>query len=399
MVAPALLRGGETRRCDTRPMTATGAGATVRRGRLLLVLFAAVTALIAALLPATPASAATGPAAEKGVGAIHVELIFLVGVHESVSAGGHRVRGPSLLQVVSAHCVPVNLTDPTGHMPCAEDINGNNFCGGTVKTFGQALARRNRGIVTGVINNLVDQLHSLSANASCFATAERWIYVHNGGSGNQGRCGDYDVLPSLGDSGALQGINLVYDPNPAGISVAEFFSTLLGIKDFKHCAGGDAGGCALAASTFVPWGKIADLGRLARLGEEGSRLDLAAHEGDSLGHTLARHVDVTDEDLLARLAANPKLQNASRFLDRATAESAIGALLDASRDEITSWLAAQTDNPLELNGALFADVIGRTANQGSQAVVDVNGLRAVLFRNADTGPGFFIRTAYPQPGP
>lgn len=70
-----------------------------------VVLLAALAAVAALLLPAAPASAASVPAAGNGVGAITTETIFTVGVHESVSAGGHRVRGPSQLQLVSGHCV------------------------------------------------------------------------------------------------------------------------------------------------------------------------------------------------------------------------------------------------------------------------------------------------------
>ena len=85
-------------------MTAAGAEVTRRRG-LRVLLLAAFPALAALLLPAAPASAASSPAAEKGVGAISTESILTVGVHESIRAGQHPVRGPSQLQLVSGHCV------------------------------------------------------------------------------------------------------------------------------------------------------------------------------------------------------------------------------------------------------------------------------------------------------
>lgn len=85
-------------------MTAAGAEVTRRRG-LRVLLLAAFAALAALLLPAAPASAASSPAAEKGVGAISTESILTVGVHESIRAGQHPVRGPSQLQLVSGHCV------------------------------------------------------------------------------------------------------------------------------------------------------------------------------------------------------------------------------------------------------------------------------------------------------
>jgi RHS repeat-associated protein len=42
---------------------------------------------------------------------------------------------------------PINLTDPSGHMPCAEDENGHNYCSGSGRTFGAALTRHNNAII------------------------------------------------------------------------------------------------------------------------------------------------------------------------------------------------------------------------------------------------------------
>lgn len=92
-----------------------------------VVLLAALAALAALLLPAAPASAATVPAAGNCVGAITTQTIFTVGVHESVSAGGHRVRGPSQLQLMSGHCVAAEAR--------TLDIGGGSFPGQDVKSI------------------------------------------------------------------------------------------------------------------------------------------------------------------------------------------------------------------------------------------------------------------------
>jgi hypothetical protein len=89
---------------DTRLMTAAGVEATTRRG-LRVLLLAALAALAALLLPATPASAATAPAAEKGVGAHHLQTILTVGVAQHIAAGQGRARAPSQWYLVSGHCV------------------------------------------------------------------------------------------------------------------------------------------------------------------------------------------------------------------------------------------------------------------------------------------------------
>lgn len=70
-----------------------------------VLLLAALTVVLALLMPAAPASAATLPAAETRVGASGPATAVVVGVHECITAGQRPVRGPSQPQVVAGNCV------------------------------------------------------------------------------------------------------------------------------------------------------------------------------------------------------------------------------------------------------------------------------------------------------
>lgn len=80
-------------------------GATPPRPHWRVLLLAALTAVLALLLPAAPASAAPLPAAETRFGASTLATPDVVGVHECITAGQRPVRGPSQLQIVVGNCV------------------------------------------------------------------------------------------------------------------------------------------------------------------------------------------------------------------------------------------------------------------------------------------------------
>ena len=61
--------------------------------------------------------------------------------------------------------------------------------------------------------------------------------------------------------------------------------------------------------------------------------------GRAGGHALARHMGLTDADLLERLSAQPGISGASSFTSRAVAESSFSGLLDSNGSATSSWLA------------------------------------------------------------
>src|SRR5689334_16407487 len=67
-----------------------------------------------------------------------------------------------------------------------------------------------------------------------------------------------------------------------------------------------------------------------------SRHDLSADETLG-GHTLARHVAKTDEELRERLRREPHISSTSTYTDRATAEAVVGAALSSGGQSFDAW--------------------------------------------------------------
>lgn len=55
------------------------------------------------------------------------------------------------------------------------------------------------------------------------------------------------------------------------------------------------------------------------------------------GHTVAKHVAIADNDLLARLARSPQMQSVSSYYSLQHAEKAISSALKANRLKIIHW--------------------------------------------------------------
>jgi hypothetical protein len=121
---------------------------------------------------------------------------------------------------------------------------------------------------------------------------------------------------------------------------------------------------------------------------------LAAHEAAG-GHTLARHVGMSDADLLARVGSSPGISGASSFSSRAVAEARPADLLAANSSQVSTWLGG-TGGKLVLSGPAGGDV-GRFVAQGSTTVIDATGSTVVLICDASTGVGYRIQTAFPTP--
>ena len=121
------------------------------------------------------------------------------------------------------------------------------------------------------------------------------------------------------------------------------------------------------------------------------RYDLAADEKKG-GHTLARHVGKTDDELRARLKAEPDISAASTYTDRAAAEETVAAGMSENAAKVAAWRARDGDRP---NLVLDVDVpraIGRSMRRG-QAAREADS--AVIVLKWD-GKGGFVLTSYPQ---
>ncbi|MEY3870862.1 MAG: hypothetical protein RLZZ338_4756 [Cyanobacteriota bacterium] len=121
---------------------------------------------------------------------------------------------------------------------------------------------------------------------------------------------------------------------------------------------------------------------------------LTAHESAG-GHTLARHVDLTETELSNRLATQTTLPRASSFLNREIAEQAISDAIDANQTQITNWLSGNSAR-LQINHTA-TNPIGVTLTRGAPSTVPAQNLQIVLRRDSTVRLGYYILTAYPEP--
>jgi filamentous hemagglutinin len=121
---------------------------------------------------------------------------------------------------------------------------------------------------------------------------------------------------------------------------------------------------------------------------------LQAHEAAG-GHLIARHVGKTNADLTARLNAQPNINAASSFPDRATAERAVSSALNANAASISQFLNG-SGGRLVIDHNL-ASPIGHVMSRGSTTSVQSSNVRIVIQRDASMPTGYRIVTGFPVP--
>ncbi|WP_375055092.1 RNase A-like domain-containing protein [Zobellella sp. DQSA1] len=119
---------------------------------------------------------------------------------------------------------------------------------------------------------------------------------------------------------------------------------------------------------------------------------LQAHENVG-GHLLSKHVGQSEQALMNRLAAEPRISGSSSFYNRATAENAVSQVLDTNQAKITDWLNS-SGGRLRLDHTL-PDPAGISVTRGSADAVDVNSARVILVRDPSTPIGYKILTGFP----
>jgi len=123
------------------------------------------------------------------------------------------------------------------------------------------------------------------------------------------------------------------------------------------------------------------------------RYDLSDDEKRG-GHTLARHVARTDDELRERLHREGNISAASTWTDRETAEETIAEALRSERGRIESWMRRGYPRAnLALHYEARRD-IGRSLRQGETEAVRCRDTVIVL--RADGPDGFYVLTAYPE---
>ena len=122
--------------------------------------------------------------------------------------------------------------------------------------------------------------------------------------------------------------------------------------------------------------------------------DLAVDESRG-GHTLARHVGLTDDALRARLTRERGISAASTYTDRATAETTVGRVLADQSQRVDAWVARQGNRPnlaLSYRGEA-KQIIGRTLPRGRRDPIPSTDAVVVLRWDVRD---FFVLTSYPE---
>jgi hypothetical protein len=122
--------------------------------------------------------------------------------------------------------------------------------------------------------------------------------------------------------------------------------------------------------------------------------DLEADERAG-GHTIARHVGKTDQELRERLARQRGISAASTWTDRDTAARTVGATLEQARSRVERWRRRTGGRPnlaLEWRGR---QVVGRSLERGARTAVDV-ACGVVVLRWDAPREDFYVLTSYPE---
>jgi hypothetical protein len=129
--------------------------------------------------------------------------------------------------------------------------------------------------------------------------------------------------------------------------------------------------------------------------EADGRYDLQRDEKRG-GHTLARHVGKSDQELRDRLRREPRISAASTYSDLGTAERVVARALDRERARVDKWLGRRGSRPnlaLDYRGDQ-REPIGRSLTRRSSRPVACSD--AVVVLRWDGRRGFFVLTSYPE---
>lgn len=131
--------------------------------------------------------------------------------------------------------------------------------------------------------------------------------------------------------------------------------------------------------------------RTAQAAANPPRHDLAPDE-ERGGHTLARHVGKSDDDLRDRLQRETDISAASSYTDRESAERAVTTALSKGKRQVTGWESGTSKQNLVLR-VTMPDVIGRSLRRGESKVKPVKSAVVVLKK---LGGDWFVLTSYPE---
>ncbi|ERT14732.1 RNase A-like domain-containing protein [Photorhabdus temperata] len=130
------------------------------------------------------------------------------------------------------------------------------------------------------------------------------------------------------------------------------------------------------------------------------RIKLIEHESETGlkpgGHTLAKHVGLSEQELRARLLNNKSISRASTFYNQDVAEKVISEALKANRIHLENWakyVPPTVSAPIEY---VSSTSIGFGVTKGSKYVEKLYKVRVVLRYSEYNGKPFYILTAFPK---
>jgi hypothetical protein len=114
------------------------------------------------------------------------------------------------------------------------------------------------------------------------------------------------------------------------------------------------------------------------------------------GHTIARHVGKSDQELSDRLQREPRISAASTYPDLETARRVVAAAIEQSRDRVDLWARRSGMRPnLTLNYQSSGRPIGRSLSRGAR--VSAVATRAlVVLRWHERQRRWYVLTSYPE---
>lgn len=129
--------------------------------------------------------------------------------------------------------------------------------------------------------------------------------------------------------------------------------------------------------------------------EAAKRHDLSRDERRG-GHTLSRHVGLSDSDLRERLRRDQRISAASTYTDRLTAENAVTSAIAANRKRVDAWVSREGSRAnLVLEWPGNGKVLGRSLQRGAKAPVPCTRALVVLKWNTETEI-YYVLTSYPE---
>lgn len=129
------------------------------------------------------------------------------------------------------------------------------------------------------------------------------------------------------------------------------------------------------------------------------RADLAGDEGQKRAHTLAKHVEKTDQELRARMRAERKITGSSSYISPESAQDLTDRAIVQRQHDVRRWLENTSKKELEIEVDFGDEATGRSMSREDfirgTGPHNVHKVFLLLRRDPDMPSGYRIHTSYP----